>query len=122
MRRSANPRFGRHKGQPGAAEDQVRLARTCGWPEHSSEVIEDIGSGTRSDRTGYQRLLALIGGGSVGAIFVSNASRVTRKVDEWHDFVERCRSHGVRVVVGGIEYDTDHRPLRPDGTFNREDA
>src|SRR5437870_1344585 len=58
------------------------------------EVIdEDLGrSGSGLvDRPGFQRLVAAVCGGAVGAVFCIEASRLARNGRDWHTLLEFCR-------------------------------
>ena len=77
---------------------QLAFARRHGWAEHLIEVIsEDIGKSGSSveNRSGWHRLLKQIRGGEVGAVFVSNVSRLTRQVSEYDYFATLALENGV---------------------------
>src|SRR5215218_2211707 len=73
--------------------DLACRARQMGWPETAVRVIDDdlglSGAGSRN-RAGFQRLVAAIGLGEVGAIFVTEVSRLSRLNSDWHRVIELC--------------------------------
>jgi excisionase family DNA binding protein len=76
-------------------------ARLLGW----SEVVvidDDLGiSGGGVARPGFERLLAAICGGQVGAVVSIEASRLARNGRDWHTLLEFC------ALVGSIIVDED---------------
>jgi len=58
------------------------------------------GSGT-VDRPGFQKLVALVCGGSIGAVFCIEASRLARNGRDWHHLIDLC------ALVGAIIIDPD---------------
>ena len=73
-------------------------ARQLGWT--SVEVIDDdLGrSGSGVSRPGFERLLAAICQGRVGAVFAIEASRLARNGRDWHTLIEFCGSVGAVIV------------------------
>ena len=70
---------------------QSRL-RELGWDE--IEVIdEDLGrsAGGRSERTGFERMMAEVSLGHVGAVAAREVSRFARNSRDWQQLVEICR-------------------------------
>jgi DNA invertase Pin-like site-specific DNA recombinase len=68
-------------------------AQALGWPAPRVAVIDDdLGlSGTTSQpRAGFQRLVSAIGLGEVGAVFVTEVSRLSRLNSDWHRVIELC--------------------------------
>src|SRR5271163_380177 len=65
-------------------------ARQLGWS--SVEVIDDdLGrSGGGINRPGFERLLAAICEGRVGAVLAIEASRLARNGRDWHTLIEFC--------------------------------
>jgi len=76
-------------------------ARQLGWTD--VEVIDqDLGySGSGAHRAGFERLLALLCDGKVGAVFSVEASRLARNGRDWHTLLEFCS------VVGALLIDAD---------------
>src|SRR5437867_12079270 len=68
-----------------------KRAKQLGW----SEVItidDDLGrSGSGIHRPGFERLLAALCRGDVGAVFCIEASRLARNGRDWHTLLEFCR-------------------------------
>src|SRR6059036_973366 len=65
-------------------------ARQLGWT--TVEVIDDdlSRSGGGINRPGFERLLAAICEGRVGAVFAIEASRLARNGRDWHTLIEFC--------------------------------
>ena len=76
-------------------------ARSLGW----SDVVvidDDLGvSGSGVARPGFDRLLAAICRGTVGAVFSVEASRLARNGRDWHTLLEFCG------LVGSLILDED---------------
>lgn len=65
-------------------------ARQLGWQE-VVVVDEDLGhSGAGTARAGFDRLLAAVCQGDVGAVFAIEASRLARNGRDWHTLLEFC--------------------------------
>ena len=81
-------------------------ARELGWSD--VEVIDDdLGkSGGGVARRGFERLLASICEGRVGAVFSIEASRLARNGRDWHTLLEFCG------LVGTLIVDEDGAPSR----------
>jgi hypothetical protein len=83
----------------------VDRARALGWQE--IDVIDDdlgiSGSGIR--RPGFERLLAAVCDGQVGAVFSIEASRPARTNREWHTLLEFCSIVGVLLIDAEAVYD-----------------
>jgi DNA invertase Pin-like site-specific DNA recombinase len=73
-------------------------ARALGW----QDVIvldEDLGrSGSGVARPGFERLLAAICEGSVGAVVAIEASRLARNGRDWHTLLEFCALVGCLII------------------------
>ncbi len=66
-------------------------ARTLGWGE-VVVIDDDLGrSGGGAHRPGFERLLAMLCEGGVGAVFCIEASRLARNGRDWHTLLEFCR-------------------------------
>lgn len=68
-------------------------AQELGWSAARVVVIDDdLGlSGVSSQaRVGFQRLVSAVGLGDVGAIFVTEISRLSRLNSDWHRVIELC--------------------------------
>jgi len=97
-------------------------ARQLGWV--SVEVIDDdlgrSGGGIR--RPGFERLLAAICEGRVGAVLAIEASRLARNGRDWHTLIEFCGLVGtVLVDEDGIydpRYPNDRLLLGMKGTMS----
>jgi excisionase family DNA binding protein len=74
------------RGQYGLAT----RARTLGW-ENVIVIDDDLGrSGSGQLRHGFERLLAAICAGNVGAVLATEASRLARNGRDWHTLLEFC--------------------------------
>lgn len=88
----------------------VELARQYGFQQVDT-IDDDLGrsaSGT-VDRPGFDRLVAMICAGEVGAVFCLEASRLARNGRDWHHLLELCGLVGARVFDNDGVYD----PCRP---------
>lgn len=88
----------------------VDLARGHGFRD--VEVIDDDLGRTASgmmDRPGFDRLLALMYEGKVGAVLCFDASRLSRNGRDWQHLLEVCGFVNARV----IDLDGIHDPNRP---------
>jgi DNA invertase Pin-like site-specific DNA recombinase len=83
-------------------------ARQLGWAR--VEVIDDdlgrLGGGTA--RPGFERLLAAICEGCVGAVLAIEASRLARNGRDWHTLIEFCGLVGTLIVDEDGIYDPRH--------------
>jgi DNA invertase Pin-like site-specific DNA recombinase len=76
-------------------------ARALGWPD-VFVIDDDLGrSGSGIHRPGFERLLATLCSGEIGAVFCIEASRLARNGRDWHTLLEFCR------LVGTILIDED---------------
>jgi len=64
-------------------------------------VIDDdlgrSGSG-RIERPGFERLVALVCSGDVGAVYCIEASRLARNGWDWHHLIDLCALAGALVI------------------------
>ena len=68
----------------------VSRARQYGWQD-VVVIDDDLGrSGSGISRPGFERLLAAICEGRVGAVFAIEASRLARNGRDWHTLIEFC--------------------------------
>lgn len=76
----------------------VERAKQLGW--HDVQVIDDdLGrSGSGTARHGFERLLAAICEGRVGAVVSLEASRLARNGRDWHTLLEFCGLVGALIV------------------------
>src|SRR5580765_5033869 len=79
----------------------VDRARQLGW-ERVEVIDDDLGrSGSGTTRPGFERLLAMLCDGAVGAVLSIEASRLARNGRDWHTLLEFCS------VVGALLIDAD---------------
>jgi DNA invertase Pin-like site-specific DNA recombinase len=83
-------------------------ARMLGWS--TVEVIDDdLGrSGGGVTRPGFERLIAAICAGNVGAVLAIEASRLARNGRDWHTLIEFCGLVGTILVDEDGIYDPRH--------------
>lgn len=83
----------------------VDRARTLGW-ENVVVIDDDLGvSAGGVSRPGFERLLAAICGGHVGAVVSIEASRLARNGRDWHTLLEFCALVGCILVDEEGVYD-----------------
>lgn len=80
----------------------AETARSMGFVNVTT-IDDDLGrSGSGLvDRPGFQRLVASVCSGSVGAVFCIEASRLARNGRDWHHLIDLC------ALVGALLVDTD---------------
>ena len=83
-------------------------AKQLGWT--TVEIIDDdLGrSGGGIARPGFERLLAAICDGRVGAVLAIEASRLARNGRDWHTLIEFCGLVGTIIVDEDGIYDPRH--------------
>src|SRR5712672_1167859 len=81
-------------------------ARAAGFA--SISVIDDdlgrSGSGL-TERPGFQKLVASVCAGSIGAVFCIEASRLARNGRDWHHLIDLCALVGTLVIDPDGAYD-----------------
>jgi DNA invertase Pin-like site-specific DNA recombinase len=88
--------------------DLAERARTLGWTD-VTVIDEDLGrSGSGVSRPGFERLLAAICEGRVGAVFAIEASRLARNGRDWHTLIEFCGLVGTVIVDEDGIYEPRH--------------
>ena len=70
-------------------------------------IDDDLGrSGSGSvERPGFERLVAMVCSGSVGAVYCIEASRLARNGRDWHHLIELCALTGALVIDPDGAYD-----------------
>lgn len=86
--------------------DLAAHARALGWQE-VVVIDEDLGKSgaTTAGRTGFQRLVADVSLGRVGAVFSLEVSRLARNNREWHQLLELCGLTNTVIVDAEGSYD-----------------
>src|SRR6476620_5359020 len=80
-------------------------ARELGWNE-VLVIDDDLGrSASGVHRPGFERLLAQLCQGEVGAVFCIEASRLARNGRDWHTLLEFCRLVGCLLIDEDGIYD-----------------
>ena len=110
MRVAAYLRYSSDQQSPASLADQLRNVRAyCArmdWPE--PRVFEDAAiSGARSDRPGYQRMLA--SAASFDVVVVDDLSRLSRDSIDAQQTIKRLRFAGVRFIAISDGIDTAER-------------
>src|SRR5579863_5355074 len=83
----------------------VERARQLGWAD-VSVIDDDLGrSGSGVSRPGFEKLLAAICEGRVGAVVSLEASRLARNGRDWHTLLEFCGLVGTLLVDEDAIYD-----------------
>ncbi len=83
-------------------------ARQLGWSD-VAVIDDDLGrSGGGVARPGFERLLAAICEGRVGAVVSIEASRLARNGRDWHTLLEFCGLVGTLILDGDGIYDPRH--------------
>jgi len=83
-------------------------ARNLGWSVVDI-IDDDLGrSGGGTARPGFERLLAAICEGRVGAVFAIEASRLARNGRDWHTLIEFCGLVNTIIVDEDGIYDPRH--------------
>ena len=83
-------------------------ARALGWTD-VTVINDDLGrSGSGVSRPGFERLLAAICEGRVGAVFAIEASRLARNGRDWHTLIEFCGLVGTVIIDEDGTYEPRH--------------
>ena len=79
--------------------DLAQAAEAAGFK--SVTVIDDdlgrSGSGS-TQRPGFERLVAMVCSGDVGAVYCIEASRLARNGRDWHHLIDLCALAGALVI------------------------
>ena len=78
-----------------------------GWSE-VDVIDEDLGKSAAgsTERTGFQRLVAAVGLGQVGAVLSIEVSRLARNNRDWYQLLDLCGLMDTLIVDGEAIYDT----------------
>src|SRR3984957_18089413 len=84
----------------------AETARAMGFAKVST-IDDDLGrSGSGLvDRPGFQRLVASVCSGAIGAVFCIEASRLARNGRDWHHLIDLCALVGTLLVDADGTYD-----------------
>lgn len=88
--------------------DLAELAKKLGWDSAQVLILdEDLGkSGQSADnRSGFQRLVAEVSLGKVGAIFSLEVSRLARSSADWHRLLDLCALSDTLIFDDDGAYD-----------------
>lgn len=89
--------------------DLVEMARGFGFA--GIDVIDDdlgVSASGCHVRPGFERLVAMLCSGSVGAVFCLEVSRLARNGRDWHHMLELCGLVEARIVDHDGVYDPRH--------------
>lgn len=89
--------------------DLVEMARAYGFA--GIDVIDDdlgVSASGCETRPGFERLVAMLCSGTVGAVFCLEVSRLARNGRDWHHMLELCGLVDARVVDHDGVYDPRH--------------
>ena len=89
--------------------DLVNVARRHGFAQ--VEVIDDdlgLSASGAVARPGFERLVAWLCAGDVGAVLCFEASRISRNGRDWHHLLELCGLVQARVIDQDGIYDPRH--------------
>lgn len=89
--------------------DLVEMARGYGFA--GIDVIDDdlgVSASGCQARPGFERLVAMLCSGSIGAVFCLEVSRLARNGRDWHHMLELCGLVDARVVDHDGVYDPRH--------------
>jgi len=84
--------------------DLAAHARSLGFTDIET-IDEDLGrsGGGQVERPGFAKLVTMVCGGDVGAVFALEASRLARNGRDWHQLIELCGFSGALVIdIEGI--------------------
>ncbi|CAN5831077.1 recombinase family protein [soil metagenome] len=100
-----------HTGLAVARQDQdcQRLAAERGWQVTATLTDNDLSASNGKHRPGYSTLLAMIDNKQVDVVVAWHVDRITRRLSDLEDLIERCEASGVRVatVSGDLDLSTD---------------
>jgi DNA invertase Pin-like site-specific DNA recombinase len=83
----------------------VDRAKQLGW-SNVDVIDDDLGrSGGGIARPGFEKLIAAVGCGLVGAVFAVEASRLARNGRDWHTLLEFCGLVGSLIIDEDGIYD-----------------
>jgi len=109
VRQSSQSQVEKNKSSREVQYNLVNRAKALGWTDDLIEIIdEDLGvtaTGTK-ERTGFEKILANICLGKVGAIFMLYASRLARNGREWHQVLEMCSLFNVLIIDRDTIFDS----------------
>lgn len=108
VRQSSLAQIRKHTASTARQYDLRQRALDLGWPADRVVIIdEDQGkSGASIDgRDGFQRLVAEVGLGRVGAVFSLEASRLARSCSDWYRLIEICALTHTLVIDEESVYD-----------------
>ena len=92
--------------------DQILQEKAHGFGWAEVEVIDDdlgVSASGTAERPGFERLLARVCEGTVGAVFAVEASRLARNGREWHTLLELCGFMETLI----IDHDGVYDPICP---------
>ncbi len=90
-------------------QDCQKLAAERGWTVSATLTDNDLSASNGKARPDYERLLRLVDDGAIDVIVAYHIDRLTRRLADLENLIERCEKAGVRVatVSGDIDLSTD---------------
>lgn len=101
-------------GENVGTDRQVKLCRekatALGWEVAETYVDNSISATSAKPRPEYERLIADLRAGTIGAVLVYAVDRLTRKPAELESFIELVEAKGVALanVAGDVQLDTEY--------------
>lgn len=106
VRQSTLQEVGGHSDSTARQYALRQRALELGWPDECVFVIdEDLWRSAASDRPGFERLVAEVGGGRAGIVVCLEASRLARGALVWQGLLELCSLRDTLLWVGDGLYD-----------------
>lgn len=103
--RMSKDRHGAGLGVQRQEDDCRAYATRMGWEVGEVYVDNDMSATSRKPRPAYQRLLADVAAGKVGALVVWHIDRLTRQVRELEDVIDLADRHS--MALGTVTGDVD---------------
>jgi DNA invertase Pin-like site-specific DNA recombinase len=103
-RQSSEFQVANNRGSTEYQRGQRGFAEAWGWKPDQIEIVdEDLGltGAAAHHRRGYLRILDEMRAGRVGAVFVSDPTRLGRSLKEYLGFLEECSLHDVLLIFDG---------------------
>ncbi len=104
VRQSTEEQARSNTGSTDYQRGQVRFAKALGWPDELIEVVEDdlgLGGTSAAHRHGYLRIKERIERREIGAVLISDFTRLGRDSEEWSAFLRLCRIYDVLIIIDG---------------------
>lgn len=114
MRAAIYLRQSRDPSQTGLAvtrqrKDCAKLAADRGWTIEHTLTDNDVSASSGKHRPAFAQLLALIDDHAIDVVICWHVDRLTRRLADLEDVIDRCQASGVRLatVSGDLDLGTD---------------